>query len=163
MLNHVQLIGHVGADAESGTTEGGTPWARFRIATSERWKDKSTGEKKEQTEWSTIVVWREALVGVVRDYVKKGQQLYVAGRLQTRKWQDQSGQDRYSTEIVLQDLKLLGRAPRENAPMTPPPSEERHAGGAARANGNGNADHQAPLPRGSAPPANYALDDEIPF
>src|SRR5690606_24091918 len=100
-LNKVQLIGHVGADPEIRDLNDQRSVANFRIATSNSWKDKQTGEKKEQTQWHSIVVWVDGLVGIVEKYVKKGSRIYVEGELQTRKWQDQNGNDRYSTEVVL--------------------------------------------------------------
>lgn len=102
MLNKVQLIGNVGADPEIREFDNGGKVANIRLATSERWKDKNTGERKEKTEWHSIAVFNDGLVGVIQSYVKKGSKLYIEGKLQTRKWQDRSGNDRYSTEVVLQ-------------------------------------------------------------
>lgn len=101
-LNKVQLIGNLGADPEIRSFQNGGRVANLRIATSESWKDKATGEKKEKTEWHTVAIFTEGLVGVAERYLKKGSKVYVEGQLQTRKWQDASGSDRYSTEIVLQ-------------------------------------------------------------
>ena len=101
-VNKVILIGNVGADPEIRRTQDGRPIANLRIATSEQWRDKNSGERKEKTEWHTVVVFNEGLCKVVEQYVKKGAKLYIEGALQTRKWQDQSGNDRYSTEVVLQ-------------------------------------------------------------
>ena len=101
-VNKVILIGNVGADPEIRRTEDGRPIANLRIATSETWRDRNSGERKEKTEWHTVVVFNEGLCKVVEQYVKKGAKLYIEGQLQTRKWQDQTGNDRYSTEIVLQ-------------------------------------------------------------
>lgn len=100
-LNKVQLIGNVGADPEIKSLNSGDRVANLRIATSESWKDKSTGEKREKTEWHSVVVFGDGLVKVIESYVTKGSKIYISGALQTRKWQDQSGADRYSTEIVL--------------------------------------------------------------
>lgn len=102
MLNKVQLIGNLGADPEVREFSNGGKVCNLRIATSERWKDKNTGEKKEKTEWHSVAIFQEGLVRVCEQYLKKGSKVYIEGKLQTRKWQDQSGQDRYSTEIVLQ-------------------------------------------------------------
>lgn len=102
MLNRVQLIGHIGADPEIRRTQSGSPIANLRLATSESWRDKASGERKEKTEWHSIAVFNEGLCGVIEKYVKKGSKLYIEGQLQTRKWHDQSGNDRYTTEIVLQ-------------------------------------------------------------
>jgi len=101
-VNKVILIGNVGADPEIRRTQDGRPIANLRIATSETWRDHNSGERKEKTEWHTVVVFNEGLCKVVEQYVKKGAKLYIEGQLQTRKWQDQTGNDRYSTEIVLQ-------------------------------------------------------------
>ena len=112
-LNKVLLIGRLGADPEIKQMVNGKNVARFSLATSQTWKDKSTGEKKEKTEWHRIVVFNEGLVNVVKQYLKKGAQIYVEGQLSTRKWKDeQSGQDKYSTEILIQgynsSLTMLG-------------------------------------------------------
>ncbi|MFP3545971.1 single-stranded DNA-binding protein [Rhizobium sp. SIMBA_035] len=101
-VNKVILIGNVGADPEIRRTQDGRPIANLRIATSETWRDRNSGERKEKTEWHTVVVFNEGLCKVIEQYVKKGAKLYIEGALQTRKWQDQQGQDRYSTEVVLQ-------------------------------------------------------------
>lgn len=101
-VNKVIIIGNVGADPEIRRTQSGTPIANLRVATSESWRDKNSGERKEKTEWHTVVVFSEGLVKLIEQYVKKGSKLYIEGALQTRKWQDQSGNDRYSTEVVLQ-------------------------------------------------------------
>ena len=101
-VNKVILIGNVGADPEIRRTQDGRPIANLRIATSESWRDRNSGERKEKTEWHTVVVFNEGLCKVVEQYVKKGAKLYIEGALQTRKWQDQNGNDRYSTEVVLQ-------------------------------------------------------------
>ncbi len=101
-VNKVILVGNVGADPEIRRTQDGRPIANLRIATSESWRDRNSGERKEKTEWHTVVVFNEGLCKVVEQYVKKGAKLYIEGALQTRKWQDQTGNDRYSTEVVLQ-------------------------------------------------------------
>jgi single-strand DNA-binding protein len=101
-INKVILIGNVGADPEIRRTQDGRPIASLRIATSESWRDRNSGERREKTEWHSIVVFNEGLCKVIEQYVKKGAKLYIEGALQTRKWQDQSGSDRYSTEVVLQ-------------------------------------------------------------
>ena len=114
-LNKVLLIGRLGADPEIKQMVNGKSVARLSLATSQSWKDKNTGEKKEKTEWHRIVVFNEGLVNVVQQYLKKGAQIYVEGQISTRKWKDeQSGQDKYSTEIVIQgynsSLTMLGAA-----------------------------------------------------
>ena len=112
-LNKVLLIGRLGADPEIQQMVNGKSVARLSLATSQSWKDKNTGEKKEKTEWHRIVVFNEGLVNVVQKYLKKGSQVYIEGQLSTRKWKDeQSGQDKYSTEIIIQgynsSLTMLG-------------------------------------------------------
>lgn len=101
-LNKVQLIGNLGRDPEIRSTQDGKEIANLTIATSESWKDKVTGERREKTEWHRIVIFNDGLVNVVKNYVKKGSKLYIEGALQTRKWTDQSGVEKYTTEIVLQ-------------------------------------------------------------
>ena len=120
-LNKVLLIGRLGADPEIKQMVNGKNVARLSLATSQSWKDKSTGEKKEKTEWHRIVVFNEGLVNVVQQYLKKGAQIYVEGQLSTRKWKDeQSGQDKYSTEILIQgynsSLTMLGGGNQNNIP-----------------------------------------------
>jgi single-strand DNA-binding protein len=113
-VNKVILIGNLGADPEIRRTQDGRPIANLRIATSDSWKDKTTGERREKTEWHRVVIFNENLCRIAEQYLKKGSKVFVEGALQTRKWQDQSGQDRYSTEVVLQgfrgELTLLDRA-----------------------------------------------------
>ncbi len=111
-LNKVMLIGHLGADPEIRRLNSGDPVVNIRIATSETWRDKNSGERKEKTEWHNVVIFNEGLAKVAEQYLKKGAKVYVEGQLQTRKWQDQSGAERYTTEIVLQkfrgELQMLG-------------------------------------------------------
>jgi single-strand DNA-binding protein len=108
-LNQVSLIGNLGADPEIKSFQNGGKIANLRIATSESWKDKATGERKEKTEWHTVTVASDGLVGVVERFLKKGSKVFVQGQLQTRKWADKDGNDRYSTEVVLRgfDAKLV--------------------------------------------------------
>ena len=118
-LNKVLLIGRLGADPEIKQMVNGKSVARLSLATSQSWKDKSTGEKKEKTEWHRIVVFNEGLVNVVQQYLKKGAQVYIEGQLSTRKWKDeQTGQDKYSTEILIQgynsSLTMLGGTSQNN-------------------------------------------------
>ena len=101
-VNKVILIGNLGADPEIRRTQDGRPIANLRVATSETWRDKATGERREKTEWHRVVIFNEGLCKIVEQYVKKGSKVYLEGSLQTRKWQDKDGQDRYSTEVVLQ-------------------------------------------------------------
>lgn len=100
-LNKVMLIGNLGADPEVRSFQNGGRVCNLRIATTETWKDRNTGERQERTEWHTVAIFSEGLVGVAERFLKKGSKVYVEGQLQTRKWQDQSGNDRYSTEVVL--------------------------------------------------------------
>ena len=120
-LNKVLLIGRLGADPEVKQMVNGKSVARLSLATSQSWKDKNTGEKKEKTEWHRVVVFNEGLVNVVQQYLKKGAQVYVEGQLSTRKWKDeQSGQDKYSTEILIQgynsSLTMLGGGNQNSIP-----------------------------------------------
>lgn len=111
-LNKVTLIGHLGKDPEMRTTQAGKQVANFSLATSEEWKDKATGEKRSVTQWHNVVIFNEALAKVAAQYLKKGSKVYIEGQLQTRKWQDNNGNDKYTTEVVLQafngTLILLG-------------------------------------------------------
>ena len=128
-LNKVQLIGNVGKDPEIRSTQDGREIATFSIATTDSWKDKNTGERKDKTEWHRIVVFSQGLVGIIKNYVKKGSKLYIEGQLQTRKWTDKDGVEKYTTEVVLQNynstLQMLdskGKDSNENSndeKMTP--------------------------------------------
>ncbi len=120
-LNKVLLIGRLGADPEIKQMVNGKSVARLSLATSQTWKDKNTGEKKEKTEWHRIVVFNEGLINVIQQYLKKGAQIYVEGQLSTRKWKDeQSGQDKYSTEVIIQgfnsSLTMLGGGNQNSLP-----------------------------------------------
>ena len=148
-LNKVLLIGRLGADPEIKQTVNGKSVARMSIATSNTWKDKSTGEKKEKTEWHRVVIFNEGLVNVVQQYLKKGAQVYIEGQLTTRKWKDEkSGVDRYSTEVVLQgfnsSFKILSS---KNSQIE---------------NIQNNNNEKSSLPNEENIPSND-LDDEIPF
>lgn len=153
-VNKVILIGNVGADPEIRSTQDGRKIANLRIATSESWRDKNTGERKEKTEWHTVVCFNEGLSGVIEQYVKKGSKVYVEGQLVTRKWQDQNGNDRYSTEVVLQAF---------NGTLTMLSSSngggDRGDDGGSRSSG-GDRDSGRQEQRG-----NYSrdIDDDIPF
>ena len=103
-LNKVMLIGNLGADPEIRSFQNGGKVANLRIATSETWKDRNTGERQERTEWHSVAIFSEGLVGVVERFLRKGSKVYIEGQLQTRKWQDQQGNDRYSTEVVIRGL-----------------------------------------------------------
>jgi single-strand DNA-binding protein len=161
-VNKVILIGNLGADPEIRRTQDGRPIANLRLATSENWKDKATGERREKTEWHRVVIFNENLCRVAEQYLKKGSKVYIEGALQTRKWQDQSGQDRYSTEVVLQnfrgELTLLDRAGGAGA------------GGGGDMDDTGGGDFGSPGPTRRVAAAAGAgggrggdMDDEIPF
>src|ERR1700741_5150946 len=113
-VNKVILVGNGGADPEIRRTQDGRPIANLRIATSETWRDKNSGERKEKTEWHRVVIFNEGLCRIAEQYLKKGSKVYLEGALQTRKWQDKDGNDQYSTEVVLQgfnsQLTMLDRA-----------------------------------------------------
>jgi single-strand DNA-binding protein len=113
-VNKVILVGNLGKDPEIRRTQDGRPVANLSVATSETWRDKTTGERRERTEWHRVVIFNEGLCRIVEQYLKKGSKVYLEGQLQTRKWQDQSGQDKYTTEVVLQSfnsqLTMLDRA-----------------------------------------------------
>ena len=148
-LNKVQLIGRLGADPEIKQMVNGKNVARLSIATSQSWKDKNSGEKKEKTEWHRIVIFNEGLVGVVQQYLKKGANIYVEGQLSTRKWKDEkSGQDKYSTEIVLQGY---------NSSLTMLDSKNRSSVT------EGDSKEKSALPNDEMSQDNSDLDDEIPF
>ena len=114
-LNKVMLIGNLGADPEVRTFQNGGKVCNLRVATSENWKDRNTGERQERTEWHSVAIFNEGLAGVAERYLKKGSKVYLEGQLQTRKWQDQQGNDRYSTEVVLRGpnsvMTMLDGAP----------------------------------------------------
>lgn len=161
-VNKVILIGNVGADPEIRRTQSGNPIANLRIATSETWRDRNSGERKEKTEWTNVVIFSEGLCKVVEQYVKKGSKLYIEGALQTRKWQDQSGNDRYSTEVVLQGfncaLTLLDGRKGDDAPA------DRSGGDYASSSGRGQPETETRNSYGGAPAGGRsAMDDDIPF
>ena len=130
-LNKVMLIGNLGADPEIRSFQNGGKVANLRIATSETWKDRNTGERQERTEWHTVAIFSEGLVGVVERFLRKGSKVYIEGQLQTRKWQDQSGNDRYSTEVVLRGL---------NGTLTMLDGAQGGAGGGGNRGGGGSWD-----------------------
>tara|TARA_B100001093_G_scaffold365084_1_gene349840 strand:- start:249 stop:707 length:459 start_codon:yes stop_codon:yes gene_type:complete len=148
-LNKVLLIGRLGADPEIKQMVNGKSVARLSIATSQSWKDKTSGERKEKTEWHRIVIFNEGLINVVQQYLKKGANVYVEGQLSTRKWKDEStGQDKYSTEVILQgynsSLTMLdGRSKSENSNLV--------------------SENKSSLPNENVNQDKSDLDDEIPF
>lgn len=156
-VNKVILVGNLGADPEIRRTQDGRPIANLSIATSESWRDKNTGERREKTEWHRVVVFNEGLCKVIESYVKKGSKVYLEGQLQTRKWQDQNGQDRYSTEVVLQGF---------NGTLTMLDSRSEGGQGAGQSSGGndyGSRPADGPSSGAPAPMGGSDLDDEIPF
>jgi single-strand DNA-binding protein len=159
-VNKVILIGNLGRDPEIRSTQDGMRIANLSIATSESWRDKASGERKERTEWHRVVIFNDKLVEIVEKYLKKGAKVYLEGALQTRKWTDNSGQERYTTEVVLQryrgELTMLdtrgggggGAGYAESAPA------EEFAAAGAGSGGGGRSERRAPV---------QELDDEIPF
>ena len=165
-VNKVILIGNLGRDPEIKQMPSGSSIANLSIATSESWRDKASGERKEKTEWHRVVVFSEGLVRIVEQYLKKGAKVYIEGQLETRKWQDKDGNDKYSTEVVLQGF---------NSSLT---MLDGRAGGGGSGGGGGDYDEGTEYGGGSAPaqrerkPAMAAaggggrrsdMDDEIPF
>jgi single-strand DNA-binding protein len=164
-VNKVILIGNLGNDPEIRRTQDGRPIANLSIATSDTWKDKNTGERREKTEWHRVVVFNEGLCRVIENYVKKGSKVYIEGQLQTRKWQDNEGKDRYSTEVVLQNYNgtltmLDGRG-------------DNQGGGGSYDQGGGSFGQSGPSSGGQigggdqgggfGGPSGGDIDDEIPF
>jgi len=168
-LNKVQIIGHLGADPEIKSFQNGSKVANIRIATSESWKDKNTGEKKERTEWHSVAVFGDGLAGVVERFLRKGSKVYVEGQLRTRKWQDQSGNDRYTTEIVLQgpgSSLIMLDGPKGGNQGDSRPSGGGGYGGYGDGDGQrGNGGGQRSVQTGGTGRTDWNddLDDEIPF
>ena len=174
-VNKVILIGNVGADPEIRRTQDGRPIANLRIATSESWRDKNSGEKREKTEWHRVVVFSEGLCKVVEQYVKKGAKLYIEGTLQTRKWQNKEGVDQYSTEVVLQGFNSvltmldgarsggMGTGMQEGGQ-----GDYASGGGGGHDTGGGSGGFDEPRRAPARAPASKGsfdkkIDDEIPF
>ena len=162
-VNKVILIGNLGADPEVRTFSNGGKVCNLSLATSETWKDKNTGERKERTEWHRVAIFQEGLVRIAEQYLKKGSKVYIEGQLQTRKWQDQSGADRYSTEVVLQGF---------GGTLTMLDGRDGGSGGGGGSYGGGqgggydsgpqdSGGSQGSSQGGSAPSRD--IDDEIPF
>jgi single-strand DNA-binding protein len=161
-VNKVILIGNLGADPEIKRTQDGRPIANLRIATSETWRDKNSGERKEKTEWHRVVIFNEGLCRVAEQYLKKGAKVYIEGQLQTRKWTDQSGVEKYSTEVVLQGF---------NSTLTM--LDGRGGGGGGSFGSDDSGDFSSGAPSGGAPRravaaggggrSNSDMDDDIPF
>lgn len=161
-INKVILVGNVGQDPEIRFTQNQQPVANMTLATNEQWNDRQTGQKQERTEWHRLVVFGR-LAEVVQNYVKKGQQIYVEGKLQTRKWQDQQGQDKYTTEIVVNEMQMLGgrgdAAPAYgNAGQSQPAPQQNYGQGGGYGQpqgGNAYGGGQQPAGQPSAPQQNY--------
>lgn len=145
-INKVILIGNLGADPETRYTASGDAVCNIRLATTESWKDKNSGEKREMTEWHRVVFYRR-LAEIAGQYLRKGSQVYVEGRIKTRKWQDKDGQDRYTTEIEATDMKMLGGKQSEKKTTTSPNNEVRDDEGRI----------------GSTIPPDWMKDDPYPF
>jgi single-strand DNA-binding protein len=161
-VNKVILVGNLGKDPDVRRMQDGRPVVNLSVATSENWRDKATGERKERTEWHRVVIFNENLAKIAEQYLKKGAKVYLEGQLQTRKWQDQSGQDKYSTEVVLQGfnatLTMLDRA------------GERSGGDFGSDSGGDDFGSSGPSSRERKPAMAAAggkrggdMDDEIPF
>lgn len=177
-VNKVILIGNLGADPEIRRTQDGKPIANLNIATSESWRDRNSGERKEKTEWHRVVIFNEGLCKVAEQYLKKGATVYIEGQLQTRKWQDKDGQDRYSTEVVLQGFNstltmLGGRGDGQGAGGGRGGSDYGGNAGGGSDNYGGDYDRPSSAPAGrsgggsgsSSGGGNFSrdMDDEIPF
>jgi len=156
-VNKVLLVGNAGADADSRYMPNGDAVANVRLATTESWKDKASGEKREITEWHRLVFYRK-LAEIASSYVKKGSQLYVEGRIRTRKWQDKEGQERYTTEIEVTEMQLLGNRRNDQSDGDSARSGSSSAPRSSSGGGGGN---------GNTPPARKPsfddLEDDIPF
>ena len=155
-VNKVILVGNLGADPEIRQTQDGRPIVNLRVATSENWRDKATGERREKTEWHRVVIFNENLARIAEQYLKKGSKVYLEGQLQTRKWQDQSGQDRYSTEVVLQQYR---------GDLTMLDGKQRDGTGEGDQRGGGEFGRSSPLAGAGGKGGSFdkELDDEIPF
>jgi single-strand DNA-binding protein len=159
-VNKVILVGNLGADPEIRQTQDGRPIANLRVATSESWRDKNSGERRERTEWHRVVIFNEGLCRIAEQYLRKGSKVYIEGQLQTRKWEDQSGQERYTTEVVLQGF---------NSALTMLDTRAGGEGAGADYGGGGSGFGQSsPMEGGGGPrkgEQSFArdLDDEVPF
>ncbi|TIP13174.1 single-stranded DNA-binding protein [Mesorhizobium sp.] len=172
-VNKVILVGNLGADPEIRRLNSGDPVVNIRIATSESWRDKNSGERKEKTEWHNVVIFNDNLAKVAEQYLKKGAKVYVEGQLQTRKWQTQSGEDRYTTEIVLQkfrgELQMLDTRGQGDGDR----GRDEDRGSYSRSNGSGDRGRSNDFGGGGfggggqggsgGRPSSRELDDEIPF
>jgi single-strand DNA-binding protein len=164
-VNKVILVGNLGADPEIRRLNSGDPVVNIRIATSESWRDKNSGERKEKTEWHNVVIFNDQIAKVAEQYLKKGMKVYVEGQLQTRKWQDQTGNDRYTTEVVLQ--KFRGELQMLDSRGEGGQVGNYAGGGASRGSDFGQSGPGESSSRGGAKSggggSSRELDDEIPF
>jgi single-strand DNA-binding protein len=160
-VNKVILVGNLGADPEIRTLNSGDRVANLRLATSESWRDRGSGERREKTEWHRVVIFNDNLVKVAENYLRKGSKVYVEGALQTRKWNDQSGQEKFSTEVVLQ--KFRGELTMLDGKGGDAERDEGGYGGGYSGGGGGFS--SGPRQQSSAPREDFSadLDDEIPF
>ena len=155
-VNKVILVGNLGRDPETRTMQDGNPVVNLSLATSENWKDRNTGERREKTEWHRVVIFNENLAKVAQNYLRKGSKVYIEGQLQTRKWTDQSGMEKYSTEVVLQRF-------RGGLTMLDSRTEGGGSYGAGGGYGSQDAGSSAPDPGTASPAPVNDLDDDIPF
>ena len=157
-VNKVILVGNLGADPEIKHTQDGRPICNLRVATSENWRDKQSGERRERTEWHRVVIFNEGLCRIAEQYLHKGSKVYLEGQLQTRKWQDNEGRDRYSTEVVLQGFN-------STLTMLDPKGGGMGGGRDSYSSGAGGGDFGSTGPMDSGPSKSLGqdLDDEIPF
>jgi single-strand DNA-binding protein len=162
-------VGNLGADPEIRRTQDGRPIANLRVATSESWRDKATGERKEKTEWHRVVIFNEGLCRVAEQYLKKGAKIYIEGQLQTRKWQDQSGQDKYSTEVVLQGFNsvltmLDGRGGAGGGALSDDGGGDfGSSSGGSLGGGSGGGQQRRVAASGGGGRGGSDMDDDIPF
>ena len=175
-VNKVIILGNLGRDPEVRYAQNGNKFVNMSVATSDRWKDRQTGEQRERTEWHRVVIFNERLVDVAERYLRKGSTVYLEGQLQTRKWQDQNNQDRYTTEVVLGrfggELQMVGGRGGGGEPGGPPPpggpDDYGGGGGPQQGGGGGFAGGPSPSPEGGGSGWDTGggggdLDDDIPF
>ena len=156
-VNKVILLGNLGADPETRYTASGSAVTNIRLATTDSWRDRQSGEQQERTEWHRVVFFSR-LAEIAAEYLRKGSQCYIEGRIQTRKWQGQDGQDRYTTEIVASEMQMLGSRGAGGGGAPPARRREEDSGSAWPGGGQGRS---APAPASSGPPDDF--DDDIPF
>jgi single-strand DNA-binding protein len=168
-VNKVILVGNLGADPEIRRLNSGDPVVNLRVATTETWRDRNSGDRQERTEWHRVVIFNDNLAKVAEQYLKKGMKVYIEGQLQTRKWQDQSGQERYSTEVVLQkfrgELQMLDSRGQGGEEQVGYSGGGQNYGGGEQGRGGSDFGQSGPGNRGSGEGGGFSrdLDDEIPF